>query len=61
MKMTVIPTVIGVLRTITKILAQGLKELEPQRTSRDHPNNGIINISQNTEKSSGDLRIFTVT
>ena len=31
-----------------------------KRTSSDYPNNSIIKIGQNTEKSSGDLRKFTV-
>ena len=31
------------------------------RTSRDHPNYGIVKIGQNTEKSPGDIRRLTVT
>ena len=29
--------------------------------SRDHPNDSIVNIGQNTEKSSGDFRSLAVT
>ena len=32
-----------------------------KRTSGDHPNYNIINISQNTEKSPGDLKRLAVT
>ena len=47
--------VIGALGTVTKGLIQGLEDM-----SGDHPNYSIIKISQNTEKSLGDLR-FNVT
>ena len=57
MKMTVLPIVNGALGTITK----GIRELGNKRTSRDHPDYSIIKISQNTEKSPGDLRKFAVT
>ena len=56
MKVTVIPVIIGALGTIPKGLVKGLKDLEI-RTSRDHSDNSIIKISQNTEKSPGDLRL----
>ena len=52
MKVMVIPIAIGALRTITKVLD---KRDENQRMSRDCPNYSINEISQNTEKSSGDL------
>ena len=52
MKVAVILIVIGALSTVTKGLVQGLGN---QRTSGDHPNYSIIEISQNTEKSPGDL------
>ena len=32
-----------------------------KRTSGDHPNYNIVEIGQNTEKSSGDLRRIAVT
>ena len=32
-----------------------------QRTSRDHPDDNITKIGQNTEKSPGDLRRLPVT
>ena len=33
-----------------------LGKVEKQRTKRDYPNYSIVKISQNTEKSPGDLR-----
>ena len=56
MKMKVIPVVIGAL-------GKSLKEtggLGYTRTSGDQPNYRIIKISQNTEKSPGDLRRLAV-
>ena len=47
--------VIGVLGTISKELVKGLENLKNERMSRDHPDYYIIKISQNTEKSLGDL------
>ena len=38
----------------------GTGGLGNKRTSGDHLNDSIIKISQNTEKSPGDLRRFTV-
>ena len=35
--------------------------LRSWRTGRDYPNNSIIKIGQNTEKSPGDLRRLAVT
>ena len=61
MKMTVIPTVIGALGTVTKGLIKGLEDLEINGTSGDHPNYTVIKISQNTEKSPGYSRRLTVT
>ena len=58
MKVTIIPIVVGALGTVTKGLVQGLGN---NRTSGDHPNYCIIEISQNTEKSPGDLRKLVVT
>ena len=57
MKMTVILIVIGVLKTIPKGL---MKELEDLEIRGDHSENNIIRIGQNTEKSFGDLRKFSV-
>ena len=55
MKVTVIPIVFGALGTVTKGLVKGLEDLENKRTSEEHPNHGIEQISQNTEKSPGYL------
>ena len=60
MKVTIIPIVIGALSTVTKGLVQGLEDLENKTTSRDHPNYCSIEISQNTEKSPGDLMRLVV-
>ena len=60
MKMTAIPIVIGALMTVTKGLVKGTGELRNKRTSGDHPNYSIIEVCQNTEKSSGVLRRFAV-
>ena len=54
----VLPNIIGALDTVTKVLIQGLDNLE---ISRDHSNYSIIEIGQNTEESSGDLRRLAVT
>ena len=42
-------------------LVIGTGRLRNQRTCGDHPDNSIIKISQNTEKSPGDLRRLAVT
>ena len=52
MKVTVIPIVISAHRSVTKALVKRLKGLE---TSGNRPDYNIIKISQNTEKSPGDL------
>ena len=39
----------------------GTGRLRNKRSSEDHPSDSIIKISQNTEKSSGDLRRLAVT
>ena len=36
------------------------RRLGNKRTSGDHPDDGLIEIGQNTEKSPGDLRRFAV-
>ena len=61
MKVTVIPIVIGALGTVTKGLVQGLADLEIRGMGGDPPNYSIVEISQNTKKSPGDLRILAVT
>ena len=54
MKVTIIPTGVGAFCTVTK----GTGGLGSWWTSGDHPNNNIIENSQNTEKSSGDLLLL---
>ena len=53
MKVTVILIVIGALGTVSKGLVQGLKDLEI-RGGGDHQNYHIVDLGQNTEKSSED-------
>ena len=60
MKVTVIPIVIGALGTVTKGLVKGLRGVGNKRTSGDHLNYSTLKISQNTEKSSGNLRTLVV-
>ena len=55
---TMIPVMVGALRTIFK----GSRRFRNQRpSSRDHPDYSIIKIGQNTEESLGDLRKLAVT
>ena len=42
-------------------IGTGTGGLGNKRTSGNHPNNSITKISQNTDKSSGNLRRLTVT
>ena len=56
MKVTVIPIMICAFGTVTKGLLK-----ESWRTGGDHPNYVIMKNGQNSEKSSGDLRILAVT
>ena len=42
-------------------IGTGTEGLRDKRTSGDHPNNSIIKIGLNTEKSPEDLRRLTVT
>ena len=58
MKMTVIPNVISAFFTFRKGFV--LEDLEIRRRV-NHPDNIIIKICQNTEKSPGDLRRLAVT
>ena len=60
MKVTIIPIAIGAFGTVTKGLLKGLEELKVGGVV-DHPNYYIIENSQNTEKSPGDLRRLVVT
>ena len=48
MTITVIPTVISILFTVTKWFLHGLEELKNKSTSRDHPDYSIIKIGKNT-------------
>ena len=58
-KVPMIQIVIGALGTATKgLIDTRTGGLENQRMSGDHPNYSIIEIVQNTEKSSGNLRKF---
>ena len=61
MKVTVIPIVIGALGTVIKILIKNTGGLGDKRMSGDHLNYCIVEIGQNTEKSSGDLRRLAFT
>ena len=60
MKLTGMPIVIRALVTIPKGLVKGTRRLRNQRTIRDLPDYSIIKISQNTEKSPGDLKRLAV-
>ena len=69
MWVTVIPIVIGALGTVPKGLEMRLEELEirketrrirNQKKSEDHPDSSIVKISQNTQKSTGDLRRLAI-
>ena len=58
MKLTVIPILIGALwYSHQKNWTRGRGN---NRTSRDHPNYGITEIGQNTEKGPGELKRFVV-
>ena len=59
MKVTIIPIVIGALGTVNKGLLKGLEDLEVG--GRVETIYCIIENSQNTEKSPGDLRRLAVT
>ena len=60
-KVIIIPIVIAAFGTVTKGLLKGSGGLGGWRTSGDHSNYYIIENSQNTEKSPGDLRRLAVT
>ena len=61
MKVMFLPTVIGAFDAVTKGLLKRLEDLENKRMNGDHLNYYVIEISQNTEKSLGDLRRLAVT
>ena len=52
----VIPVVIGALCTVTKNFGTGKGGLRSKRSCGDHSNYSIVEIDQNTEKSSGNLK-----
>ena len=57
MRVMVIPIVIGALGTIPKALILGTERVGNQ----DDPKYSIVEISQDTEKSHGDLKRLVVT
>ena len=61
MKATIIPIVIGAQTTVNERFIKCTGGPGNKRTSRDHPNYCIIEISQNIGKSPGDLRRLAVT
>ena len=61
MKVTVIPILIGAFVTVTEGVVQGLEDLEIRGVSGDYPKYSVVEISQNTEKSPGDLKRPAVT
>ena len=60
MKVTVIPIIVGSLGTVKRGLVKRTAGLRNKR-SGGNLNYSIVEISQNTEKSSGDLRRLVVT
>ena len=50
MKETVIAIVFGALGMIPKELVKGMEDLEIRGQKRDHPDNSITKITQNTEQ-----------
>ena len=61
MKVTVIPIVVGALRTITEGSVKRLEELKIRGQVEIIPDYNIIKIGPNTEKSPGDLRRLAIT
>ena len=61
MVVTVIPTVIGALGTVPQRLEKKAERVGNQRTNWDYPDNSIVKIGLNNEKSTGDLRRLAVT
>ena len=60
MKVTITLIIIGALGTVLKGFINDCKN-DPWKTKRGYPNYSIVDISQNTEKSPGDLRRHAVT
>ena len=60
MKMKILPIVISALGTVTKDWQKN-RGLGNKRTRGDNPNYSLVEIGQNTEKSTGDLRRLAVT
>ncbi len=61
MKVTVIPIVICAPGTIPKRIGKGTCGDDNKRMNGNYPDDSIVNIGQNTEKSPGDLRRLAVT
>ena len=61
MKVTSIPTVIGVFGIVTKGLLKGLEDLEVEGQVETIQSSALVENGQNTEKSPGDLRRLAVT
>ena len=62
MKMMVIPVIISVFIWYShQRIGKGTRRTGNKNMSGDHPNDSIVKIGQNTEKSPGDLRRLAVT
>ena len=61
MRLTVIPIVLYALKTVLNGLQKGTEGTGNQLKNRKQPGYIIVEISQNTEKSSGDLMRFGIT
>ena len=61
MGVTVMPNVIGALGEVLKGLKKGAGRVGNWRANRDHLIYRIVQISQNPEKSPGDLKRLAVT
>ena len=61
MKVTIIPSLIGTLVTVTKGLSEGLEHLEIRVWVETIQTTILLRNGQNTEKSTGDLRRFAST
>ena len=59
--MLVTPILIGSLGTVTKRISKGIGRLENKRMSGEYPNYRIVEIGQNTEIYSRDLRKLILT
>ena len=62
MRLIVTPTLIGVLDLVQSLnVWKGDWKSRKSQDDRDHPDNSIVKIGLNTEKSPGDLRRLAVT